>query len=309
MVLNRIGLTGSSGMLGMHLRAAFKAVGTEVVAVSRSGRDGSARWNMAEWLPADKLDKIFDDVQAIVHAGAIVDSVAAESQAHMFDVNVRVCTNLAEWAGSRSIPVVFISSASVYADPDSGHLSETAPLGPNQVGGFYGMTKLMAEDILERYRLRGMKLAVVRPSSLYGYGGPESKMLYKFLSLAARGETIELTPPAEDRIDFLHAADLSNAVLGILDKACWGTLNIASERPVSVQELAFACVETAGRGRVHVQELQPPMRPPRRRFYLDASAARERLGWRSGIGIQQGLKMVLTGQLVAVQASAPKKQL
>lgn len=301
MVLGSIGLTGATGMLGRHMRAALEAASAHVVPVSRSGLNGMAQWDMAEWLTADALDALFGDVRAVVHAGAIVDSAASE--ALMFDVNVRACANLAEWALSRSIPLVFISSASVYADPDSGHLPEGAPLGANQLGGFYGMTKLMAEDILGRYRLRGLKLAVVRPSSLYGYGGPASKMLYKFLDLAARGKTIDLAPPVDDRVDFLHAADLSSAVVRVLESACWDTFNIASERPVSIRGLAFACVEVTGRGSVRVQEAKPLERSPLRRFFLDATAARERLGWTSTIGIQQGLDMVLSGQLVAGQAS------
>lgn len=294
-------------MLGRHLRAALEGAGAHVVPVSRSGRDGTAQWDMAEWLTADSQDALFGEVQAVVHAGAIVDSAVAGSEARVFDVNVRACANLAEWAISRSIPLVFISSASVYADPDSGHLSEDAPLGVNQLGGFYGITKLMAEDILGRYRPRGLRLAVVRPSSLYGYGGPASKMLYKFLGLAARGETIDLAPPVDDRVDFLHAADLSSAVVGVLESACWDTLNIASERPVSIRELALACVEATGRGSVRMQEAEPLERPPLRRFFLDATAARERLGWASTIGIHQGLEMVLSGQLVAGQASLPNQ--
>jgi len=302
-VLGRIGLTGATGMLGRHMRAALETAGACVVPVSRSGSDGTAQWDMAKWLTAEALDTLFGDVQAVVHAGAIVDSIAAWGEGRMFDVNVRACANLAEWAVSRSIPLVFISSASVYADPDSGHLSEDAPLGANQLGGFYGMTKLMAEDILGRYRLRGLKLAVVRPSSLYGYGGPAAKMIYKFLDLAARGETIDLIPPVDDRVDFLHAADLSGAVVGVLKRACWDTLNIASERPVSIRELALACVEVTGRGSVRVQEAEPSERAPLRRLFLNATAARERLGWRSTIGIQQGLEMVFCGQLVAGQTS------
>lgn len=303
MVLNKIGLTGSSGMLGRHLCAAFKAIGSDVAAVSRSGADDSARWDMVEWLTADSLDTLFGKVQAVVHAGAIVNSADAGSQARMFDVNVRACANLAEWAVSRSVPIVFVSSASVYADPDSGHLSEDSPLGPNQIGGFYGITKLTAEDILRHYRAKGLKLAVVRPSSLYGFGGPQSKMLYRFLNLAARGETIDLKPPVEDRIDFLHAADLSDAVVGILEKACWDTFNIASERPVSIRELALACIETTGRGRVKVQGAEPSEVPALRRFCLDATAARKRLGWKSTIGIRQGLEMVLLGRVLSAQAS------
>ncbi len=303
MVLGRVGLTGATGMFGRHMHAALEAAGACVIPVSRSGREGTAQWDMAKWLTVEALDLLFGDVQAVVHAGASVDSTAPWGEAQMFDVNVRACVNLAEWAVYRSIPLVFISSASVYADPDSGHLSEDAPLGTNQLGGFYGMTKLMAEDILGRYRSRGLKLAVVRPSSLYGFGGPASKMIYKFLGLAALGQTIDLKPPVDDRVDFLHAADLSGAVVGVLKRACWDTLNIASERPASIRELALACVETAGRGSVRVQEAKSPERAPLRRFFLDATAARERLGWTPTIGIQHGLKMVLSGQLLAEQMS------
>jgi UDP-glucose 4-epimerase len=305
MVLDRVrvGLTGATGMLGRHIHAALEAAGARVVPVSRSGRDGAAQWDLVEWLAADTLDALFGEVHAVVHAGAIVDSGTTGIEARVFDVNVRACANLAEWAVSRSTPLVFISSASVYADPDSGHLPEIALLGPNQVGGFYGMTKLMAEDILNSYRARGLKLAVVRPSSLYGYGGPESKMLYKFLNLAARGETIDLVPPVEDRIDFLHAADLSSAVVGVLERACWATVNVASERPVSVRELALACIKVTGRGRVRVAVTDSSERPPLSRFFLDATVARDRLGWTSTIGILQGLGMVLSGQLVAGHVS------
>lgn len=294
-------------MFGRHMRATLEAAGAGVVPVSRSGLDGTLPCNIAEWPTVDELDRLFGDVQAVVHAGAIVDAAAAGSKMRMFDVNVRACASLAEWAVSRSIPLVFISSASVYADPDSGHLTEDAPLGVGQLGGFYGMTKLMAEDILGRYRRRGLKLAVVRPSSLYGFGGSASKMPYKFLALAARGETINLTTPVDDRFDFLHAADLSDAIVDILENACWETFNIASERPTSILELALACVEASGRGKVLVQEAKPSERPPLCRFFLDATAAHERLGWAPTIGIQQGLEMVLSGQLMARQTILSNK--
>jgi UDP-glucose 4-epimerase len=300
-VLGRVGLTGATGMLGQHMRAALEAAGGQVVPVSRSGRGVAFQWDMEDWLPVKALDAVFGDVQAVIHAGAIVNAVAAGGEAHVFDVNVRACANLAEWAILRSIPLVFISSACVYADPDSGYLSEGAPLGANKLGGFYGMTKLMAEDVLGRYRCRGLKLAVVRPSSLYGYGRPGSKMLYKFLDLALRGEVIELAPPVDDRVDFLHAADLSNAVVRVLKTACWDIFNFASEQPISIQELAFACIKVTGNGHVRVQEAEPMGRPPFRRFFLDTTAARKRLGWAPTIGIQEGLEMVLSGRLVAGQ--------
>lgn len=309
MVLGRVGLTGATGMLGRHVRAAFAADGVDVALVSRSGRDGSSKWDLGNWLSFTELDELFGEVTAVIHAGAIIDSVpSGEGEARFFDINVRACASLAEWALSRSIPLVFISSASVYADADLGSLSEGAPLGVNPLGGYYGMTKLLAEDILCRYRANGLKLAILRPSSLYGYGGSPRKMLYKFLISAMRGETIDLAKPVDDQVDFLHAADLSSAIVRVLKSSKWGTFNVASENPVSIHELANACVEVAGGGRVRVLVDRPQVRMPVRRFFLDASAARQGLCWAPKIGIRQGLSMVLAGQLIAAHSATSNQK-
>lgn len=305
MVLGRVGLTGATGMLGRHIRAAFAANGVDVALVSLSGSDGSSKWDLANWLSFSELDELFGEVTALIHAGALIDSVSSEEgKARFFDVNVRACGNLAEWALVRSIPLVFISSASVYADPDLGSLSEGAPLGVNPLGGYYGMTKILAEDVLCRYRANGLQLAILRPSSLYGYGGSPGKMLYKFLISAMRGETITLAKPVDDQVDFLHAADLSNAIVNVLKSSKWGIFNVASESPVSIYELAIACVEVAGGGRVRVIDDLQQARMPLRRFFLDASAARRSLCWAPEIGIRQGLSMVLAGQLIAAHSAA-----
>lgn len=194
MVLNRIGLTGASGMLGRHLRAAMEAGGAQVVAVSHTGSADTTSWDLSEWMSEAALDSLFPDIQAIVHAGALISADPLCEQARLFDTNVRACVNIAKWSLTKGIPLVFVSSGSVYADPETPFLSEDAMRGPNNLGGFYGMTKLLAEDLLERFRSCGLQLAIVRPSSLYGFGGPRSKMLYRFLETAARGGTISLAP-------------------------------------------------------------------------------------------------------------------
>lgn len=287
-------------MLGRHLRAALNAVGAEVVAVSRSGADGSAVWDLAEWKSEDDLDELFPDVQALVHAGALIPSDVTIERARLFDTNVRACANIAQWALIRKVPLVFVSSASVYANPNKPILREDAPRGWNDLGGFYGCTKLLAEDILDRFRERGLKLAIVRPSALYGFGGLRSKMLYRFLDMAARGRTIKLTPPVEDRVDFVHAIDLSSAIVKIIERNCWDTFNIASGAPVSVQELAAFCVEAADGGRVEVASADHAATPSHR-FFLDTNRAQQQLGWRPTIGIKQGLDLVLAEQLIAAK--------
>jgi nucleoside-diphosphate-sugar epimerase len=285
-------------MLGRHLRAAMEARGAEVISVSRTGSGDTTAWDLSEWKSEAALDSLFPDIQAIVHAGALISADPLHEQARWFDINVRACVNIAKWSLTKGIPLVFVSSASVYADPEKSFLSEDAPRGSNNLGGFYGMTKLLAEDLLERFRSCGLQLAVVRPSSLYGFGGPRSKMLYRFLEKAARGETITLAPPVDDSVDFVHAADLSRAIIKIIEKNSWHTFNIASGMPVSIRELAAFCVEIAGGGKVEITNPHHAA-APFQRFFLDTRLAQQRLGWAPTIGIKQGLAMVLSEQLIA----------
>jgi nucleoside-diphosphate-sugar epimerase len=304
MVLNKIGLTGSTGMLGSHLKAVLQAAGLEVVSVSRTGADGSAVWDLVEWKTQEALDSMFKEVQVVVHAGAWIPSVSASvNDWRLFDINVRACANIAQWALSKDVPLIFISSSTVYADSDKTPLKEDAPLGWNSIGGFYGMSKLLAEDILERFRLRGLRTAIVRPSALFGFGGPKTKMIYRFLDTAVRDDVISLTSSIHDSVDFIHAADLSSAIVKIIEKNFWYTINIASGRQVSIYDLAKSCVNVAGSGKVEVGDLDQT-NVPIKRFFLDTKMAQNKLGWTPTIEINEGLSMVLSERLIPIKSYA-----
>jgi UDP-glucose 4-epimerase len=296
MVLSKIGLTGATGMLGRHVQAALKKAGAQTVAVSRAGAPGSdvASWDLADWRSLTELDVLFADVQAIVHVGAMVPRKSgAINEGRMFDANVRACLNLGRWAISRNVPIVHISGAIVYAEHDREGLVEDATLGWSGLGDFYGFSKLLAEDVFKRLRQQGLKLAVVRPTSIYGYGLPADKMVSHFLATAREGGTIELTPPVHDRVDFVHAADVARAILAMLEAEAWDTFNIASGGAVSIKELAEACVSVTGRGSVLINEDQAPARDPINRFALNTERAKNYLGWQPLLDIKQGLRMML----------------
>lgn len=293
-------MTGATGMVGRHISAALQSAGVEVVPVSQSGLNGSAIWDLAEWQNEESLDAIFPKIQVIIHAGALISSTSMPASHRLFDVNVRACANIAQWALKRNIPIVYLSSGSVYANPDGPSLKEDALRGWNNLSGSYGMSKLLAEDIFDRFRSQGLKVAIVRPSVIFGFGGSKGKLPYRFLDLAVCDDVIRLTPPVDDRIDFIHAADLATAIVKVIEKDFWRTINIASGRPVSVRELAISCVNVARLGRVEVK-FDDNLTASVNRFFLDTKLAQEQLGWSSKIGIQEGLNMVLSKQLIALK--------
>lgn len=299
MVLGRIGLTGATGMLGRHLKAALAAAGAEVVAASRTAGEGVAGWDLANWLTHEELDQLFPLVSAVVHAGALVQTSGEVDEARMFDANVRACLNLGQWALVRGIPLVHISGAIVYANPRALLQNEYAATGWSGLGGFYGFSKLLAEDVLLRLRQHGLKLALLRPTSIYGQGLDEGKMVRRFLSLAAADGVIELTAPTEDRVDLVHAADVAAAAVAAMKQARWETLNVSSGDPVSIKELAQACLDVTGKGRISVMGHTPPGYQPSVTYSLDIDHARNGLGWIPAINIRRGLGMMLREQYLA----------
>lgn len=299
MVLDRVGLTGANGMLGRHLNAALNAEGIYVSKVSRIADDGVAEWNLAKWLTHEELDLLFPNVDAVVHAGALVKSEGEIEEDLMYNANVRATLNLAQWALDRDIPLVHISGAIVYENPFALMQVETAKTGWSGLGGFYGLTKLLAEDILLRLRQKGLKLALLRPTSIYGEGLDKAKMVSRFLSTAKDNGVIEIQEPITDGFDLVHAADVSSITLAALKGKCWKTLNVSSSGSISVVELAQACLDVAGSGRIAIKGKSFPDTPGKIMYSLDNSRAYNDLNWFPVIDIHKGLSMLLEGQHIA----------
>lgn len=284
-------------MLGRHLAAALNACGFETIPI---GLENNARpWNLTEWKADAELDEIFAAADAVVHAGAAVPSTSARfSDAELFDANVRAVFNVGGWARRRAVPLVHISGAIVYAQVEEQGIRETSPLGWNGIGGTYGVTKLFAEHVLAEEKSAGLKLAVVRPSSIYGYGLAADKMLCSFLSRAKEGSVVEIAEPVNDCVDLIHAADVAGAVVRILEQGAWGTFNVASGRCASVKELADQCVAVAGKGSVRVTGASDPQRKSQRRFDLNSDAAKQLLNWSPRTDLATGLRSMLEQRVI-----------
>lgn len=301
MLLNTIAVTGSTGMLGRHVTVALDMAGFQVIPLSRSRKTvGKGRsWDLTCWKTMEELDELFKGVDAIVHAGAAVPKMLCTTpEAGQFDANVRACMNIAEWARSRKIPIVYISSATVYADPNLVGIKEEASLGWSGLGGFYSMTKLISEDIFRREKMAGLQCAILRPSSIYGVGLFREKMVNSFITKAVAGETIELTEPVNDSVDLIHAADVANSIVRVLYTKSWETFNLAAGRLTSILELANACVIVAENGRVQVKASSNSRRVAETRFGLSCDRAKRLLDWRPHIGLTVGLTAMLNGVIL-----------
>lgn len=282
-------------MVGRQLLRQAAGSGIAVSGCSR-GRPGFlpsgaswSPWDLNDWRSDEEFDALFPGVQAVIHAGARVPLPGENvPERALYDANVRAAFNAGAWAIKRGVWFVHLSGGIVYRDPNKAPLVESDPTGANAPGGAYGASKLLAESTLSILAQQGLKLIILRPSSIYGEGLHESKMLSQFMLRARRGQPLAVAAPADDSFDPVHSADVAKAALQALSAEAAGVFNVGGGRAVTIREAAEACVLAAGRGQVESSE--PGGRAGRPRVVLDCTAARRAFGYAPAVGLIDGLK-------------------
>jgi nucleoside-diphosphate-sugar epimerase len=251
-------------------------------------------WDLTEKKSEAELDVLLNGVDAIIHLGAAVISPTVEiSDDTLMEVNVSAVERLARWARKRDIPFLFLSSATVYADVTrAGILESDKKTDRKGLGGYYGYSKLLAEQALLDEKSSGLRTCILRPSSIYGSGLQSRKMIPRFLRQALQGETIQLAPPTVHRVDLLHSSDVATALFAVVEQESWGIFNIASENPVSIREIAEECINVAGQGQIELpQEESIGVIPTR--FALNCDAARAAFSFVAQMRLREGLLEML----------------
>ena len=291
--MSEIAVTGANGMTGSHMMSLLKSKGIPARAITRQ------EWDLTEWKSFDELDHIFGSVLVVFHFGAQLpynDFKNNNQQTQqIFDANIRSCLNLAEWAKLRNIPIVFLSSAVVYKNPHASKIIETDAKVVNGFGGFYGYSKLIAENILSHLSADGLKCIVLRPSSLYGYGLPSEKLVQNYIDIASSGGKIQVTE-SKNRINFIHAYDVANAALKAYVSSAWGVFNVSSDISNSILEIAEIAVSISESGSVDI--MNDVDNNCFERFDLDSKLAKKDFGFKAEVNLKEGMLLMKNKMLI-----------
>lgn len=294
-------------MVGRHLAAALTTAGSDVSVLSRQLPDPSIKargwyeWDIAEAPDFEKTGLADVGIDAVIHAAAMVPGAEPVSPLTLFEANVGATARIGCWAADRRLPVVFLSGAVVYEDSLGDGIVETAPVAPAGFGGYYRTTKLLAEEALRGLEPLKNNLIVLRPTSIYGAGLGAGKMICRFARTAVDGGTIEISPPWEDVVNLVHAADVAAAAIAALEADAAGIFNIGGALH-TVSDIADACVAAAGNGRVQKAGCETPSGAPATRFGVDSTKARDAFGYRQRISLQTGIKMMMAGDVLPAPA-------
>lgn len=290
-------VTGGAGFIGSHVVDALLARGTEVTVIDdlSSGKaarvDSRADLRRLDIVDQAALDAVIDEVRpaAIFHLAAQASvTVSVADPGRDCAVNVQGTLNVVQAAGRHEAPVVFTSTGgALYGDDAPIPTSEEripAPLAP------YGASKWAAEAYVKTWSgASGIPHAVCRLGNVYGprqspHG--EAGVVSIFAYHLHSGKAPKIFGYGKPTRDYVHVADVVAALLSASGTA--GTFNIATGVETDVMTLWTELQAASG---VTIEPELAPLRDGElERSCLDASHAREELGWSAQVSLSQGLK-------------------
>ncbi len=290
-------VTGGSGFIGSHLCRLLLEMGHDVriidlVAPKVPGVD----YVQGDIRSFDDVAKSMKGVDAVAHLAALIsvdESVRNPAEYHATNVTgslnvMRACVV----GGVRRI--VYASSAAVYGNPASLPLKEETPVAPISP---YGATKLAPELYAGAFHTSyGLSPIILRLFNVYGPGqvlNDYSGVITRFIDNARVGRSPVIFGDGQQSRSFVNVKDVATAIyLALSSRIAFGTFNIASKGPVTINELARMTLSAAGRNDlIPVHQDQRP--GDITHSYADASKALLVLGFEPKVGLDEGLTELL----------------
>ena len=297
-------VTGAAGFIGSHLAGSLLADGFEVVGVD-AFLDYYPRKTKEKNLAPLRDHRAFRfvegqvqslDLRPILEGAAHVYHLAAQAGvraswgrdfALYTDHNVLATQRLLEAALEAGRPrIVYASSSSVYGDTKALPLREDSPCQPVSP---YGVTKLAAEHLGHLYeRNHGLPVTSLRYFTVYGPRQRPDMAFHRFLKAARDGEPISVFGDGEQTRDFTFVADIVQATrAAALSGQPGAAYNVGGGERISLNAVLATIEGITGR-RFDVRR-EAPQKGDMRDTAADTSAARRDLGFRSTVGLREGL--------------------
>lgn len=243
----KVVITGSNGLLGQNLIELLlnEKDNYEVTGFSRgknrSGRD-DFKYLDIDITNKELLTNALLDIKPdyIINTAAMTNVDACENDKEgCYDLNVNVVRNLIEVCDTIDAYLVHLSTDFIF-DGEKGNYAETDT--PNPLS-YYGETKLESEKLLQN---SGINFTVLRTILVYGLVNDMSRsniVLWVKESLESRKE---VTIVDDQYRTPTYVQDLAMACKISIDKKAKGVFNIASNKLLSIYEIAIEIADTFG---------------------------------------------------------------
>lgn len=300
----RILVSGGAGFIGSHLVKSLLQTGAKVAITMRYGNvveniRVADCWNRIEVIEADVRNRgalhairRFDP-EVVFHLAAYQHVGQSFVQVEeCFDVNAKGTANIVDVC-DRAATFVYIATSEVYGHQEGVPFVETMEPNPQSP---YAITKYAGELYCRmKQRMGGnTSMVLLRPFNAFGPYQSTKAIIPELILKCLRGEPI-LTTPGEQTREFNFVTNLTDGMLlaGEYAGKIEGPMNLAGGEEVAIRDLVQTIVRlTESRSRVEIGAL--PYRPNEIwRMRGDGTRARQVLGWKPKVSLEEGLKITI----------------
>lgn len=290
---------GAGGFIGRALTWALAHNGIRVVAASSTPQPWAHP--LVEAVVAPRPRDPDDFASLLSHATKVVHVATASTPASSMarplqevtgnlHVTAALLEALQEHPGKE---LLYLSSGgSLYADNQKHPSDENAPVRPRS---YHGAAKLAAESFICAWCAQhSARATVLRPSNVYGPGQIE-KIAFAVIPTALgklrRGETFHVWGDGSAQRDYIFIDDLVRLCVSILTQPMpigMRVLNACSGSSVDLNELLGVVESVTGIALHRTFDVARPVDASN--ISMDPRLAQETYGWRSQIGIEEGIR-------------------
>ena len=308
--MTRYLVTGAAGFIGSHVSEALIARGADVTGVDNFdpfyAREVKER-NLAGLLKSPSFQFVeadiardpmpLDGIEAVIHLAAKPGvRPSLEDPASYMEANVTATARLFDAARRVGMTrIVFGSSSSVYGNATPAPFAEAEPaiepISPYAASKRAG--ELLAHAFAHLYPLRIMCL---RFFTVYGPRQRPDLAIHKFTDLIARGRPVRMHGDGSSERDYTYITDALDGIMAGLEwtaHAAAGsieTVNLGGGARVRLDRLIALIAAALGGGREARIERYPDQPGDVRLTDADLAHARQVLGFRPRVGIEEGIR-------------------
>lgn len=293
--MNRVLVTGATGLIGAGTLEPLLAAGMEVHAVTAhtppEAATSGVHWHVADLLrPGSERELVAVEPSHLLHLAwyaepgrfwrspANLDWVAA---------SLRLIRAFAEAGGRR---VVIAGSCAEYEWGDETECVEAVT--PTRPATLYGAAKHGLHTIASAYAEEvGISLGWGRVFFVFGPRESPARLAGSVASALVAGREAPCSHGAQVR-DFLYAPELAEAFTALLRSEVTGPVNMASGHPLRVRDLIEALAEAAARPDL-VRLGARPSGPEPSRLTAAVARLRDEVGWAPSLSLHEAAEQTV----------------
>ena len=298
-------VTGGAGFLGSHLCETLLQTGAEVLCVDNYFT--GTKKNILPLLEKPNFELMRHDVTfpLYVEVDEIYNLACPASPIHYqhdpvqtTKTSVHGAINMLGLAKRVNAKILQASTSEVYGDPTV-HPQQEAYWGnvnPIGVRSCYDEGKRCAETLFFDYhRQHDLNIKVMRIFNTYGprMHPDDGRVVSNFIMQALRGEPLTIYGDGSQTRSFCYVDDLVRGMVALMnsERGVTGPMNIGNPNEFSILQLAHAVIkQTESNSEIILKPLpsdDPQQRQP------DIRLAKEVLGWRPEVELEQGLNKTI----------------